>query len=362
MALPISNTTSAAVVRAITGPVGGDALAKLLGAEIGTRMRGTVLAVLSDGSFTVDIKGATLRMQLPAATLPNTSVSFQLLSTKPGLTFLLDNKVAVATAAQPLAPVLAGGANSDSASNGVSISAAGKLVGDLLSASAASKEPLAIIGKTPVVAAAGAPPAALASGLRNTLEFSGVFYESHVGQWAAQDRTLAQLQREPQMAAASVQASTVDAPVLTAGQSAGGSAATSLAAPLGDTSIADPARIALQLHTLEQQHVEWRGDVWPGQSMKWEVQKDATDSPSGQDGAAPSWQSTVTFNLPSLGAVQAKLYLSEGHVRMALLAQTEDAAIELRAASASLGRSLSDAGTELDSIVVSVLVPGENPP
>jgi hypothetical protein len=353
MAIPIDSTGGVAAVRALAPSSGNEALAKLLGAEIGTRMSGTVLSILKDGTSTVNINGATVRMQLPAEMKENSTLDLQLLSLKPGLTFLLGTKIAGVAVAQSQLPAQTASLQGTKVSEGVVISSAGKLVGELLSARAASNEPLAVISKTPIVNAPGASAGDLATGLKSALEFSGVFYESHVGQWASQERSLTQLQREPQMMAAPA-ATTPDTPTTLAGVASNSTAPAAVLVP-EDAPIADPGRIALQLHTLEQQKIEWRGDVWPGQPMQWAVQRDASDAeaPSDDDSLA-AWQSTMTFNLPSLGAVQAKLYLSNGHIRMVLSADNDEAAAALRAESPALGVALGDSGTALDAFVVAV--------
>jgi hypothetical protein len=321
----INNTSRVAVINP-TESVDAEALTRLLRTEVGTSMRGTVRAVFKDQSFAVDVRGALLRMQLPAGTPLNTVIGLKLLTTQPTLTFALSNFSSLALQTGLPDSSLSLSLRTVGISDAVEISDIGKLVSDLLDARAASGQSTDVIGKVPVSAVSGAAVKQLAEGLKNTLDFSGLFYESHVKQWATQGRPIELLQREPQMQT------------------------NLMSAPSSSFSI-----VPLQLNTLEQQKIAWTGEAWPGQPMRWEVQRGMSQS---EEGGVPveqkSWESTVTFNLPSLGAVQAKIYLRDGYVSMALSAQDETTAATLRMSGSLLEKALGASGTELEALSVSI--------
>jgi hypothetical protein len=100
--------------------------------------------------------------------------------------------------------------------------------------------------------------------------------------------------------------------------------------------------IQSQLHTLEQQRFVWQGELWPGQRMEWEVNKDKGGQSSAGDPEQQAWQSTVRFRFPMLGTVSA------------IMVKTDDAetAALLRAHGGELAQALNDAGSPLDSLIV----------
>lgn len=213
--------------------------------------------------------------------------------------------------------------------------------------------PATVSGKTPLVEA-GAPDAKqLAKSLQDALGSSGLFYESHVAEWAEGKRPLADLQREPQMQRQEAPAGR---------QSAESLARAAQAAP--DLSAAQ--MINQQLHAHEQQRVQWNGEAWPGQAMQWEVQReernarDGRDSGRGQDDHEPDtvWRSGVRFSLPMLGKVAASVTLVGDQVHIQLQAGSDGSADSMRAWSGELQRALEAAGAPLASLSIGAV--GEN--
>lgn len=198
--------------------------------------------------------------------------------------------------------------------------------------------PLAILGKGALVTpgAAGPEPAVLARSLHEAVGASGLFYESHVAEWAEGKRTLQELLREPQMA-----------------QAAPGERAAAAAA---GTDLASAQLINLQLHTHEQARVLWQGEVWPGQQMEWEIKDDTPEGRrDGEDEADQqrSWRSGVRFNFPLLGAVSASVLLVGGQVHIQVQAGSEASAAALRLHAGELEQSMDAAGSPLSSLTIS---------
>ena len=201
--------------------------------------------------------------------------------------------------------------------------------------------PVTINGKTPL--SAGGPPdtAKLSQGLQRALGDSGLFYESHVAEWAEGKRPLQDLQREPQMQR----------------QSAGDAAMKALA---GGPDLSAAQMINQQLHTHEQGKVQWQGEAWPGQQMQWLVERDQRDGESGgkdgrgsRDGEADTvWRSGVRFRFPMLGKVAANVTLVGGQVHIALQSGSEDTAATLRAWAGALQQAMDAAGAPLSSLAI----------
>lgn len=207
--------------------------------------------------------------------------------------------------------------------------------------------PATIAGKTPLVPAGAPEPQQLAKSLQDALGASGLFYESHVAQWAEGKRPLADLQREPQMQRQEAPAGR---------QSAESLARAAQLAP--DLSAAQ--MINQQLHAHEQQRVQWNGEAWPGQSMQWDVARDERNEREGRDGrggkdereADTVWRSGVRFSLPMLGKVAASVTLVGEQVHIQLQAGSDGSADALRAWAGDLQRALDAVGAPLASLSI----------
>jgi flagellar hook-length control protein FliK len=104
-----------------------------------------------------------------------------------------------------------------------------------------------------------------------------------------------------------------------------------------------------QLDAAATQRLAWHGDIWPQQSMDWEVERDARQD----DGVvAPDavWNTRLRLVLPRLGAIDARLQLSGQTVQLVL--QTSSAASEaaLNAAVPSLQQALATSGLTLQGV------------
>jgi hypothetical protein len=108
--------------------------------------------------------------------------------------------------------------------------------------------------------------------------------------------------------------------------------------------------ISLQLDTLEQRHVAWHGELWPGQPMEWEVTEEAPDR--RPDDPEKSWQSAVRFELPTLGPVSATIRLTGERLQVQVRTANEAAASLLRTHGGELSSALEAAGSPLDQLTV----------
>ena len=212
--------------------------------------------------------------------------------------------------------------------------------------------PVTINGKTPL--SEGGPPDAgkLAQNLRQALGDSGLFYESHVAEWAEGKRALQDLQREPQMQRMAQAAAA-------AAQSPAEAANKLLNGP--DLSAAQ--MINQQLHTQDQGKLIWQGQAWPGQPMQWQVERDQRDSREqggrGERDDTPVWRSGVRFRFPLLGKVGAQVTLVGEQVHIQVESGSEATAATLRAWAGLLQGALDAAGAPLASLTIGA-EPGSN--
>ncbi|MCC6532567.1 MAG: flagellar hook-length control protein FliK [Burkholderiales bacterium] len=306
----------------------------------GETLRAQVAARLADGSFRVVVDGKSLKLALPADTKPGDVVQLSVHARPGGMTM---TSAAAAAAA------------------GEELSGAGQLIASLAAQPPAKPAPQT----RPIVAVPSAAPSALLEPLARAVERSGVFYESHQARWASGSYPLERLLEEPQGALARRAAVPAPEPAMRAaargapdepaapGES-GPPAATAVAAKeVSNLAKAEQetgqlvARDALplvrqQLDVLEQRQLTWLGELWPGQSMRWEIGELAGQHGGGED--APAWSSRFGLSLPALGEVGAELVLVADRLRIRLTAANAHSEALMRSASAELVQALQAAG------------------
>lgn len=214
----------------------------------------------------------------------------------------------------------------------IEISTAGQLLGRLL-LSAQTNGQTALIAAQPLLASAtkelimNTPQ--LAAALHDAISFSGLFYESHLGEWAVNTRSKESILQEPQ-ARLAVHAQIDEAPLAQLVQS--------------------------QLDTLETRQLNWQGQAWPGQLVTLCIEEEnvTKDSTHQEPDAVSQWSSTINCTLPSLGMVRASLVMQEDHLQLRLHADTSESAALLRAHGAQLSASLAACGTQLDNLTAQV--------
>ena len=345
-----------------TLPVGDprqQAFARALAGLVGQSLQADVMTKLPDGSFVVRVNDMAARMPLPQGAQVGTQVPLTLVAITPRPTFQVQTgqgTAAFAEAGPPLpegadphtsplaylegknaaalartAALLAGtrglaqlpGGSSDGAN--ASISTAGKALGDIVAAAQqAGTQASAAVGRTPLLAGPSLDAGAIAQALRDGIDKSGLFYESHVAEWADGTRPRADLALEPQ--------------------------ARGMPPPTNP----DTAQlINLQLNAHEQGKITWQGPLWPGQDLHWEVERDASgrqDGGEGEDGA--TWQSSLRLRFGALGEVAARVVLAGDQLHIRL--DAPDAGIKglLDAHQARLAQALDAAGTPLATLAI----------
>lgn len=233
------------------------------------------------------------------------------------------------------------------------------------------------------------PPSApvLTATLARTVATSGLFYESHLMQFAAGTRTLAQLAQEPQ---AQLDVTVKIAPALpgagVAGQNPGPGGASGAAsaqdqagqefvanrsdanapdALRGNTSASagvHPDAMALvrqQLELLAVPVFRWGGEVWPGTPMDWEIQQEPDQRPTAaaDEATQRSWSTRLALSLPRLKDVEVRLSLF-GNTLQLHLAASENATLALLGNERKqLPGRFADLGLQLGGVWIGALAP-----
>lgn len=177
-------------------------------------------------------------------------------------------------------------------------------------------------------------PAQFAQSLSQTLQTSGLFYESHLANLVFGKTNLAALRQEPQgqilPGGTSSQANSTAAQdpgnTSTSTSTSSGSTSTSGATPAPGAQHAaipglDPQAQLLvrqQLEVLAHQSFAWQGEAWPGAAMDWKIERHEQDS--DHDELPEHWATRLNLQLPLLGEVQARLTLAGDQLVMRLVA------------------------------------------
>lgn len=370
-----------------------EAFQRSLSGMLGKSLLAQVLARMADGSFLVKVEGTPVRMLLPKGAQVGHELPLTLVSAQPRPTFQITNgdgralpaaaylpgapltsldtatvaydaKGAALPAAPqpnpadagaarpqqaqlgpgelgkaaPLAPaaVLAGAADLPDAAGAPApvLSETARVISSVLGAAqhAPGARTEALAGAAPLVATPKPDPVQLAHKLAQTISQSGLFYESHLAEWAAGTRSLTELMHEPQ-------------------------AAKPPGLPATEPNTAQ--FINLQLASQEQARVVWQGQLAPGQPMQWEIERDAPERGQGGDEPPePAWRSGMRFRLPLLGEIEATVVMVGNQCQVEIQAgQAVGGA--LRQHAASLTMAMEAAGTPLSSLTIGVLPAGD---
>lgn len=260
-----------------------------------------------------DVKGNTpkdllLKMDLGASAKAGQTLSLRYMHSDPVPTFALT----------PIASNVAGST--------IDISAAAILLGHYLKQAESDAVPVRLQA-TVIVSHAPENSQMMAHDLKHAVSSSGLFYESHLSDLIQNNQTLAAIKQEPQNQSGS--------PIV--------------------------ALMSQQLAVLENQHMAWHGEVWPGQKMDWDVyleSRDVTDyngqfSPNtSQDAGDRPISSEMTLHLPHLGKVSAKLTLIDGRMIINVSAEQATTLESLKNQRQSLAEAVVKNGQQLDALTL----------
>ena len=331
----------------------------------GERYTAKVQEQLANGRYLVLIRDQKLDLNLPRNTQTGQNIELRFVSAQPRLTFVQTGEPL--PPGQPPGPVnLSDGARY--------LNALLDRVKDLAtrqpqSQSQPSTSPhdraAPLVNAKPIIE--GTPPqtAQFAGLLKDAVIKSGLFYESHQAQWAAGDRSLTELLREPQgrlsepRAFAAAQQATValQAAPAAAGQAPKVDVPNPLAAAFTHSSSAqEPVHpqtaplVQQQLETLDQRQIMWQGQIWPGQEMRWQIEE--RPAHEEEQNAEREWQTRLNLSLPHLGQVNALLKFTPHGIRVELSAPTPDTVQALQSGSPLLSQGMERVGLRLIELKV----------
>lgn len=161
-------------------------------------------------------------------------------------------------------------------------------------------------------------PQVLAQDLKHALDSSGLFYESHLKEATLGSRSWHQLLQEPQ----------------------------------NKPHFVPPEMVAQQLQVLEQQRVVWHGEVWPGQTMQWQVNEQENSPQSAEEPVLNSLQSDLTLHLPQLGDVTVNITMVNGRFTVRVQPADSQTLKIMQSSRSQLAMSLQSAGLKLDSLQI----------
>lgn len=358
--LPVDPAHAALPVGDARQEVFDRSLASLLGRTVPV----AVLAKMTDGTFLVRVAGNPARMALPEGAQVGTEIPLKVVAGEPRPAFQmagalpkapltyspgasaplpggaeLDSlptadlaRIAVKTGAAAPAPLLPEG----DPKTAPQLSPTGRALGDVMAAALKLPMPTeARIATAPIAAAPTADTRQIADGLQHAIDKSGMFYESHLAEWAGGDRPLAELKGEPQMAT--------------------GKNAMEAVKPGIATDPATAQLISQQLTTQEQGRVAWQGQLWPGQAMQWEIARDAPEGDGrkgSDDGGESPWRSKLTLRFAALGELGAQIVMAGDQVHIRLQAGSDASGDVLRAYASRLQDALAAAGTPAATLAI----------
>ncbi len=204
-------------------------------------------------------------------------------------------------------------------------------------------------------------PGELTLALRTALVRSGLFYESHLANWAVGLDSLDGLMQEPQNRMPVRTAHTAAAPEL-ASMLASMTALSDASSrgELADAKSANPMHTLLtqQLQVLESPQFIWRGELWPGHILEWQVSQEADTPP--QDASKPAasaaemaWESRLKLTLPQLGTLDVYIKLdAQQAFSIRLVPEQAEVSTLLQQNQARLIEQFTTAGCALHKVTV----------
>jgi hypothetical protein len=195
--------------------------------------------------------------------------------------------------------------------------------------------------------------AQLAPALQEAIARSGLFYESHQAQWVEGRLPREALLREPQgrhsRAPPHGAGARAGLPAVASAEIAGKPAPAEMASAGVNPAVLPPdlqPLVQQQLDTAATQQILWRGEVWPGQVLDWEIEEEPRARQEGEAEEPAQWRTRLRLALPRLGDVAATLQLTPLGVSIALEVP-QAAAAAMRDRRGELAGALSAAGVPL---------------
>jgi hypothetical protein len=314
------------LVESVSPTSSSAAVTELPDLAIAQRYQASVEDRLTNGNFKVMVNGHELQINLPANSKTGDQLNLLLVSKEPRLKFALLSTTSTTGSISNVTKT-----SLELSGIGAELSKTGLFIGALTQDTIKSLSTPTLNSSTPILTTPPMTTQQLPSLLQQAMSISGLFYENHQAQWVMGKRTLEQLTQEPQ-AKIPTNSATIS------------SQTTSSISSNNDTPV-HPQSLSLvqqQLNLLETGHLSWRGEIWAGQTMQWDITKDP--SLSAEEGETTSWQTRLRLNLPKLGEVVATIGLNKGDVKMTLNATDSKTLSKMQDDQQPLTESMTAAG------------------
>ncbi|PHV12472.1 flagellar hook-length control protein FliK [Chitinimonas sp. BJB300] len=343
---------------------------------VGEQVRAQVTGMLSNGRYAVLVKDQLLDLNLPRNTEEGETFDMRVLANSPRLTFLLPR-----LQANPNAPTLPQQTLPDSSSN-VEISGTARFLGELITETTTEQADGPAMARLQPTLQPLAPESGktldttkLAESLKQALSEGGLFYESHLAEWAEGSRSLSQLLGEPQarfgdQAKALLDAKRAEKPSakvlgdkgadqvsdveqeddLRNRPTAQGGQHEGVFNDLDDMPAAARQLIQQQLQLLDQRQLVWEGFAWPGQPLRWGVDEDGGNRGNEDTSVEKVWRTRLQLTLPHMGQLEVAISLhGQNHVEVGFLVKQAETASMIRDAQSRLQLQFEAAGLALDA-------------
>lgn len=190
------------------------------------------------------------------------------------------------------------------------------------------------------------PALPLARSLAAAVRESGLFYEAHLAALATGGFEIGELRREPQAQLAATGAVSSDGARPTAPHDAGPAPSRT-----GPEFIAPAARalVSQQLELLATGTFAWSGEAWLGVPLQWRIGRDDAHARDDESGSPSPWWTTLSLQMPRLGAITVRLSLAGRSLRASVAAEGS-AMTRLHADAGELGDALRRAGIDLQEL------------
>ncbi|MDP2028142.1 MAG: flagellar hook-length control protein FliK [Thiobacillus sp.] len=340
--LPTEVLTRILAVQPVLDAVGRDKAAPRTPFEhllIGQAVTGQVKGQ-SKGLTLVSIEGQTVAMRLPHPVATGDTLKLVFAGHMPQPVFLLDTPDTAATDTPQL-------------------SQTARMLSEIMQRVPERTLPT-LTPLAPLLEQPASNPAELALALRTALVRSGLFYESHLANWAVGLDSLDGLMQEPQNRMPGKTARADATPVL-ASMLAAAAPLTDASNPgqLADAKSANPIHTLLtqQLQVLESSQFIWRGELWPGHKLEWQVgqEPDPPHDPAKPDSSETgmAWESRLKISLPQLGTLNVHIKLDARQAfSIRLVPDQAEVGALLQQNQARLIEQFTTAGCALHSVMV----------
>ena len=303
----------------------------------GQKYQALIEARLFNGNSRVLVADKLLQMHLPENFQPGNKLELVFISQEPKLKFLILNET------PPL----------DAGKNNTSISTTGRFLGvlmqDVLKPASANitttntATAQSLTSPTPILTGSSINSTELPGLLQKAIVQSGLFYESHQAQWINGENTLESLHQEPQGKLMLVTADLLAAKVAV-------SSALTPEMPVHTQTI---PLVQQQLTTLETGHLFWRGEIWQGQPMEWDIYENPQDKEKeNESDQAAQWRTQLRLSMPQLGDITATIAINAQGINIKLNTSQPETANLLKNNQLPLAMDMQSAGLNLQAVEV----------